>query len=58
MNSRDIGMVERGQDFGLTLETAEALSVVGELIRQRFNGNVTFKLRISGTIHFAHTALP
>lgn len=49
---RDVGMIERCQDFGFTLRPRQAFGVSRELRRQDLDGNVPLQLRIPGSINF------
>jgi predicted AAA+ superfamily ATPase len=43
-------MIERGEHFGFTLETPDAISITREFVRQYFDRDFTLQLRIAGTI--------
>ena len=49
----DVGMVQRGEDFGFALEASEAVRVGGERVGQDLQGNVAAKLRVGGAIDLA-----
>jgi len=57
VDRRDVGMVQRREDFGLALKTPESLLVSRELVGQDFNRDVPAELRVLCPIHFAHAAL-
>ena len=50
----NVGMIQRGEKLGFTLEAADPVRVAGELSGKDLNGNVTFQLRIARSIDFAH----
>src|SRR5579863_5219178 len=54
VNGADVGVVQRRRGLGFALETAESLRVVGEVIGQEFQGNVTAELEVFGLIHHTH----
>ena len=53
----DVRMIELGKERGFTLETIEALLVLGELLRQHFDGDVTAELRVPRSVNLSHSAL-
>ncbi len=57
VDAGDVGMVQRGKDFGLTLEPGQALGVIREQVGQDFEGHIPAELRVPGAIHLAHAAL-
>ena len=56
VDGADVGMVERGQHLGLTLEPGESVRIVGEGLRQDLQGHVPVELGVSCSIHLAHAA--
>ena len=39
VNCADVGMVQSGSGFGLTLETAESLGIFSYIVREELQGN-------------------
>ena len=54
VDGADARVVQRGRSFGLPLETAESLCVVGELVRQELQGDVAPELQVFGLVHHTH----
>jgi len=54
MDRADVRMVQRGRGFGLSLESAESLCVVGEFVGQELQGDVATELEVFGLIHHTH----
>jgi hypothetical protein len=52
VNGGDIGMVQRGQHFGFTLEPRKALKMGRERFGQNLQRNVAFQARVASTIDF------
>ena len=52
----DVGMVQRGENFGLTLKPGETIRIVREGLRQHLERHVPVELRISRSIYLAHAA--
>ena len=52
----DIGMVQRGQDFGFTFKAGESVWIIREGLRQHLERHVPVELGVSGPIHFPHAA--
>jgi len=52
----DMGMVERGGDFGFALEAPHGIGRVDELQRQDFEGHVAAQVRLVGEVDERHTA--
>ena len=50
----DVRVVQRGRSFGLPLETAEGLCVVGEVVGKELQGDVATELEVFRLIHHAH----
>jgi len=49
-------VIQRGGSFGLPLETAEGLRVVGEFVGKELEGDVAAELEVFRLIHNAHTS--
>src|SRR6516225_3026767 len=47
---RDIGMVQRGENLGLSLKSADAIGILRELSGQDLDGDFTLELQIAGSI--------
>src|SRR5262249_46029025 len=54
-DGRDVGMVQRREDFGLALKTEEPLGVRGQSLRQHLEGDLPLQIAVDRTIDFAHT---
>ena len=52
----DVGMVQRGEDFGFALEPRHALGVARECFGQDFQCHIAPELRIPRAVHLAHPA--
>ncbi len=50
-------MVQRREDSGFTVKPGQAFRIIGEDVREDFEGHVPAELRVPGPIHFAHAAL-
>ena len=50
-------MVQGREDSGFTLEPGQAFRIIGEQIRQDFEGYVPTELRIVGAVDPTHAAL-
>ena len=50
-------MVQRREDSGFTLKPGQAFRIIGEEVRQDFEGYIPAELRIPGSIHLPHAAL-
>ena len=50
-------MVQRGEDSGFTLEPGEPFRVIGEEVREDFEGYDPAELRILRQIHLPHADL-
>ena len=57
VDAGDVGMVQRGEDSGFTLKPGQAFRIIGEEVRQDFEGDIAPELRVPGPIHLAHAAL-
>ena len=51
VDAGDVGMVQRGEDSGFTLEPGQAFGVIGEQIGQDLEGHIPAELRVPGPIH-------
>ena len=56
VNVGDVGVIERGQRYGLALKAGYPVGIAAELRREDFDCNVTLQLRVAGAIHIAHAA--
>jgi hypothetical protein len=56
VDAADVGVVQRGEDFRLSLKTSEPVSVCGQSRREDLDGDLTFQLGVGRPIHLAHTA--
>ena len=50
------GVVERGEQPGLSIEAAQSIGVRGQRARQNLDGDVATELGVAGSIHLAHPA--
>ena len=57
VNDGDVGMVQRRQGPGFTLEAREPLGVVRERLGQDLDRDIAVQRRITRLIHLAHAAL-
>ena len=55
---RDAGVVERGEDLGLPLETGEAVGVGGEGLGEQLESHVAAQRGVGGAVDLAHPAGP
>ena len=53
---RDIGMVQCGEHFRLTLESGESLRIVGDRLGEHLDGDDSFQVRVHRSIDLAHAA--
>ena len=53
----DVGMVQRGEDSGLTLEPGQAFGIIGEEARQNLEGYIPAELGIVRAVDLPHPAL-
>ena len=51
-----VGMVQRGQELGFTLEAGDAIRIGGERVRQDLDRDLAAQLRVASTIDLAHSA--
>jgi hypothetical protein len=56
VNRGDVGMIERGQDFGLALQASDAIGILREGGGQDLDRDVALQARVAGTIDLAHSA--
>ena len=54
----DVGVVQRGEDPGLSLEARQPVRVGGERLGQHLQRDVAVELRVAGAVHLAHAAGP
>ena len=52
----DVGVVERGQDFGFALEAGHALGVVAEGGRQDLDGDVALEFGVAAAVDLTHAS--
>src|SRR5262249_4148967 len=52
----DVGMIERGQNFGFALESTDAIANSRELVRQDLDRYTSIELRITCAVHLTHSA--
>ena len=57
VESRDVRMIERGEDFSLALETGEPVWICRHPGRQDLDRDLTLQPRVGRAIHLAHSAL-
>ncbi len=51
-------MVQRGEDSGFTLEPGQAFRIIGEDVREDFEGHIPAKLRVVSAVDLPHAAAP
>ena len=56
VDGADVRVVQRGRSFGLPLEAAEGLRVVGEFVGKELQGDVATELQVFRLIHHTHSA--
>ena len=56
IDTSDVRVFKRGEDFRFSLESGKPLRISGEGIRQDLERYLTFQPRVSGAIHLAHAA--
>jgi hypothetical protein len=56
-NLRDVGMIQRRQDFRLALKAGEAVRIGGDRRGQHLQGDLALQVGIGGPIHLSHPAL-
>ncbi len=47
-------MVQRGEDSGFTLEPGQAFRIIGEDVREDFEGHIPAELGVPGAVDFTH----
>src|SRR5262249_14935320 len=52
---RNVGMIQRCENFGFPLEANHASGIAGKHFGQYFERNVSFQFCILSAIHFAHS---
>ncbi len=57
IDSRDVGVVQRGEKLGFTLKASQAFGIGGEVLGENLDGDIAVKLRIPRPIHLSHAAL-
>ena len=53
----NVGMIERGQNFGLTLEAAYAFGIVAELLGKNLDCDFALQLQVARGVNLSHPAL-
>ena len=56
VDTRDVWMIQRRENFRFSLEPSQALFVPRELFRKNFDRHVSSQLRIACTVDFSHSA--
>jgi hypothetical protein len=51
-------MIQRGKNFGFSLEAGKRVVIGGECVRKHLDGNGPLQVRVGRPIHFAHSAAP
>jgi hypothetical protein len=51
-------MIQRGEDFGFTLETGEPIGVISYRFGKDFDGDLTLQFRVCRPVHLAHAPFP
>ena len=57
MDLGDVGMVERGEDFGLALEARQPLGIARHRLRQYLDCDRALQIGVRRPIHLSHPAL-
>jgi hypothetical protein len=52
----NVGVIERGENFGFALESRHAVSIPRKRFWQDLNGYIAAKFRITGTVNLTHPA--
>ena len=52
----DVGMVQRGEDFGFALKPGQSIGIVCKGLGQHLQRHVPVELGVSGSIHLTHAA--
>ena len=56
VNRADVGMIQGRGSAGFALEALECLTIVGDVVRQEFQRDVTAKALVLGLINHTHPA--
>ena len=56
VNRGDVGMIERGEQFGFALEPGEAIGVRGHSGRQHLDGHRALQAGVGGLVDLAHAS--
>jgi hypothetical protein len=56
VDMRDVGMIERREDFGFALESRQPFAIVGDISGEDLDGDLALQPRIARPIHLSHTA--
>ena len=54
----DVGMIERGQNFGFSLEARQSFRIARECCRQNLDRHLAIQFGVFRAIHLAHAAFP
>jgi hypothetical protein len=54
----NIGMVQGGDQLGLTLETREKMGIVSQIRVEQLDGHGALEMGVKGLPDFGHSALP
>jgi hypothetical protein len=52
---RDVGMIQRREDFRFALESREPFAIVGDVGGQDLDRDFALQLRVARAIHLAHS---
>jgi hypothetical protein len=55
---RDMGMIERGEHFRLTLKPRQAIWIGRERRREKFQSDVALQTTIARAVHLTHPPSP
>jgi hypothetical protein len=58
VNMRDMGMIERGEHFRLTLKPRQAIAIGREGLREDLQGDVALETSIAGAVDLTHAPSP
>ncbi len=56
VDHRDVGMIQRRQHFGFTLEASQAVRMMRQCRGQNFYGDIAVELCVASAVHFTHAA--
>jgi len=56
VDDRDVGVIQQREGLGFTLKPGHAFQVLREGVRQHLDRDLASQVRVSGSIHLAHTA--